>query len=65
MVNCLLIAFCLQNSLNSFELNSPPLLVRKHLTNSNVSFSTIVLKHLKEFKASDFSTNKYTHAFLL
>ena len=58
VVNCLLIPLCLQKSLNSFELNSPPLSVQKHLTNSPVSFSTIVLKHLKEFKASDFSSKK-------
>lgn len=65
VVNCLLMPFSLQNSSNSCELNSPPLSAHKHLTNNPVSFSTILLKHLKECKASYFSAKKYTHVFLL
>ena len=58
MVNYLLMSFLLQNPLNSSELNSPPMSVRKHMIYIPVPFSTRFLKHLKEFKAYDLSTKK-------
>ena len=45
-VNCLLIPFSLQKSVNSCDVNSPPLSVRRHFMNVPVSFSTWLLKVL-------------------
>lgn len=42
------IPLCLQNSLNSIELNYQPLSVCKHLAGKLVSFSIRALKHLKK-----------------
>lgn len=53
----------LHNSLNSFELNSPPRSVLKQIMNAHISFSTLTLKFLNEIKTSDFSCRKYTQVF--
>lgn len=65
IVNYLFIPCSLQNSSNSFEVKSPPLLGLMHFILHYVSFSFMALNFLKFSKAFDFFLKKATHVILL
>ena len=64
VVNCLLIPESLHNSLNSFDVNSPPLFDRKVLILFSVWFSIKDLNSLNLLNASYLFFINYIHSFL-
>jgi hypothetical protein len=64
MENYLIMPCSLHKSINSFDVNSPPLSSLKHLIFNYVSVSTISLYVLKLLNASDFLFRKKTAVIL-
>ena len=64
VVNCLLIPESLHNSLNSFDVNSPPLFDQKVLILFSVWFSIKDLNSLNLLNTSSLFFKKYIHVFL-
>ena len=63
-VKCLTIPDLSQNSLNSVDVNSPPLSVRKHLIFAFVSSSTTALNFWNLSNASPFPFRRMDHMYL-